>query len=152
MYTCSTLEKFCEKSGPFFRGICPGRWNLLDFQVFFNKIQSNSKDLDSRPARPSSGRAGWLQISSKSFIQICWDSGRSSAGARPSSGELRPRPQMPAGGQPGSKISFLTDDPRSRTCRHGDPIFFPYFPTVVKSRPGDRFRRVHGPRRNLRQR
>ena len=148
MYTYSTLEKFCEKSGPFFRGICPGRWNLLDFQVFsikFNKIQRiwTLGQLGRAPA----------ELDVFKFLQnpLSRYAG-TPAGARPSSGELRPRPQMPAGGQPGSKISFLTDDPRSRTCRHGDPIFFPYFPTVVKSRPGDRFRRVHGPRRNLRQR
>ena len=34
---------------------------------------------------------------------------------------------MPAAGQPGSKISFPIDASRSRTCRHGDPIFFHTF-------------------------
>ena len=36
MNTSHTIRKFCEKSGPFFRGICPGPVDLNGFSCFFN--------------------------------------------------------------------------------------------------------------------
>ena len=64
--TSHTIRKICEKSGPFFRGICPGRWILLDFHVFSIKKSikfkgfglSASSDVFKILQNPLSGHSG----------------------------------------------------------------------------------------------
>ena len=83
MYTCTTIRKFCEKSGPFSGGFARAGgfyWIFMFFSIKIIKIQWIW----------ALGQLGCLQIAPKSFIQTFWDS----AGARLSSGRARPLWQL----------------------------------------------------------